>query len=111
MGAGQRATHTARHLFTIGEGELAIGRGVRTAFALLIPVIAGDLLGQPLFSWAALGGWLGSLADKGGSYRSRATTMSAFGILGFACAYAGTDAANIVPLAVVSMLVVGLLAG
>jgi uncharacterized membrane protein YccC len=111
VSAGQRATQTARQLFAIGEGKLAIGRGVRTAFALLIPVIAGDLLNEPLFSWAALGGWLGSLVDKGGSYRTRATTISAFAILGFACAYAGTEAAHIVPLAVVSMLVVGLLAG
>jgi uncharacterized membrane protein YccC len=109
--AGRRATQTARHLFVIGEGKLAIGRGVRTAFALLIPVIAGDILSQPLFSWAALGGWLGSLVDKGGSYRTRAISMSAFAILGFACAYAGTEAAPIVPLAVLSMLVVGLLAG
>jgi uncharacterized membrane protein YccC len=111
VNAGQRATHTARHLFAIGEGKLAIGRGVRTAFALLIPVIAGDILGQPLFAWAALGGWLGSLADKGGSYRTRATTMGAFAILGCACAYAGTEAARNVPLAVSSMLVVGVLAG
>ena len=111
MNAGQRATRTARQLFAIGEGKLAIGRGVRTAFALLIPVIAGDLLNQPLFSWAALGGWLGSLVDKGGSYRTRASSMSAFAILGFACAYAGTEAAHIVPLAVVSMLAVGVLAG
>ena len=111
MNAGRRATQTARQLFAIGEGQLAIGRGVRTAFALLIPVIAGDILSQPLFSWAALGGWLGSLVDKGGSYRTRATSMSAFAIFGFACAYAGTEAAHVVPLAVVSMLVVGLLAG
>jgi len=111
VNAARRGTHTAQHLFAIGEGKLAIGRGVRTAFALLIPVIAGDLLAQPLFSWAALGGWLGSLADKGGSYRTRATTMGAFAILGFVCAYAGTEAAHIVPLAVMSMLVVGQLAG
>jgi uncharacterized membrane protein YccC len=111
VNAGTRAAHTARQLFSIGEGKLAIGRGVRTAFALLIPVIAGDLLGQPFFSWAALGGWLGSLTDKGGSYRTRATSMSAFAILGFACAYAGTEAAHIVPLAVISMLVVAVLAG
>jgi len=111
VSAGQRATQSARHLFAIGAGKLAIGRGVRTAFALLIPVVAGDILGQPLFSWAALGGWLGSLVDKGGSYRTRAATMSAFAILGFACAYAGTEAAHIVPLAVISMLAVGLIAG
>jgi uncharacterized membrane protein YccC len=111
VSAGHRLAQSTRQLFAIGEGKLAIGRGVRTAFALLIPVIAGDILNQPLFSWAALGGWLGSLADKGGSYRTRATTMSAFAILGLACAYAGTEAAHIVPLAVASMLIVGLLAG
>lgn len=111
MSPGRRASETARHLFAVGDGKLAIGRGVRTAFALLIPVIAGDILGQPLLSWAALGGWLGSLADKGGSYRTRAATMSAFAIFGFACAYAGTEAAHTVPLAVISMLVVGIIAG
>jgi uncharacterized membrane protein YccC len=111
VSAGRRATQTARHLFVIGAGKLAIGRGVRTAFALLIPVIAGDILGQPLFSWAALGGWLGSLVDKGGSYRTRAITMSAFAVLGFACAYAGTEAAHVDALAVITMLIVGLLAG
>ncbi|MDB4911693.1 MAG: hypothetical protein JWO39_2516 [Gemmatimonadetes bacterium] len=111
MSAWRRATETTRHLFAIGDGKLAIGRGVRTAFALLIPVIAGDILSQPFFAWTALGGWLGSLADKGGSYRTRATTMGAFAILGFACAYAGTEVAQSVPLAVISMLVVGLMAG
>jgi uncharacterized membrane protein YccC len=111
VSAGRRVTQSARQLFAIGEGKLAIGRGVRTAFALLIPVIAGDILDQPLFAWAALGGWLGSLVDKGGSYRTRATTMSVFAILGSACAYAGTEAAHRVPLAVISMLAVGILAG
>jgi len=62
----RRASAAAHHLFAIGEGRLQIARGVRTAFALIIPVMAGHLIGQPLFSWAALGGWLGSLADKGG---------------------------------------------
>jgi uncharacterized membrane protein YccC len=107
----RRAAESARHLFAMGEGKLAIGRGVRTAFALLIPVIAGDLLNQPLFSWAALGGWLGSLADKGGSYRTRATTMAAFAILGSACAFVGTETSRSVPLAVISMLIIGVVAG
>jgi uncharacterized membrane protein YccC len=111
VSAGRRVAQTARQLFAIGDGKLAIGRGVRTAFALLVPVIAGDILNQPLFAWAALGGWLGSLVEKGGSYRTRATTMSAFAILGFACTYAGTVAAHRVPLAVISMLAVGIIAG
>ena len=111
MNIVRRVSGVARHLFAMGEGKLQIGRGVRTAFALIVPVIAGDLLAQPLFSWAALGGWLGSLADKGGSYRRRATTMGAFAILGAACALAGTEAASSVPFAVLSMLVIGIVGG
>ena len=111
MSIAQRASGTARQLFVLGEGQLQIGRGVRTAFALIVPVIVGDLLAQPLLSWAALGGWLGSLADKGGSYRTRAATMGAFAILGSACVFAGTDAAGSAPLAVASMLVAGILGG
>jgi uncharacterized membrane protein YccC len=111
VSTARRTSGIARHLFAIGEGRLQIGRGVRTAFALIVPVVVGDLLAQPLLSWAALGGWLGSLADKGGSYRTRAATMSVFAILGSACVFAGTDTAGSAPLAVVSMLVVGILGG
>ncbi|MBK5188982.1 MAG: hypothetical protein JJD97_12120, partial [Gemmatimonadaceae bacterium] len=111
MSIAQRASGVTRHLFALGEGKLAIGRGVRTAFAFLVPVIAGDLLNQPLFAWAALGGWLGSLVDKGGSYRTRATTMAALALLGTAGTFVGTELARSAPLAVVSMLIVGILAG
>ena len=111
MNMRRRANDMARRLFGMGAGKLAIGRGVRTAFALLIPVLAGDLLNQPLLSWAALGGWLGSLADKGGSYRMRAATMGALAILGSACVYIGTETAHSVALAVLAMFIVGVLAG
>jgi uncharacterized membrane protein YccC len=111
MTIARRANDRVRRLFVMGAGKLAIGRGVRTAFALLIPVIVGDLLNQPLFSWAALGGWLGSLADKGGSYRTRAATMGALAILGAVCAYVGTETAHSVLLALFVMFSVGVLAG
>jgi len=107
----RRANDTARRLFAIGAGQLAVGRGVRTAFALIVPVIAGDLLNQPLFSWAALGGGLGSLADKGGSYRTRAAGMGAFAILGAACVFLGTETAHSAPLAVLLMFIVGVVGG
>ena len=111
MSIARRSSEVARHLFAMGEGKLAWGRGVRTAFALIVPVLAGDLLHLPYFSWAALGGWLGSLADKGGSYRARATTMAALGILGAACAFGGTGFAGSAPLAIITMLVVGIIGG
>lgn len=111
MTIARRANDRVRRLFVMGAGKLAIGRGVRTAFALLIPVIVGDVLSDPLFSWAALGGWLGSLADKGGSYRTRAATMGALAILGAACAFVGTETAHSVLLAVIAMFTIGVLAG
>lgn len=100
-----------RRLFALNKGRPVFGRGIRTAFALLVPVVAGDLLGQPLFAWAALGGWLGSLADKGGSYRTRATTMATLLALGAVCAYAGSVEAHTALAAVLSMLIVGILGG
>ncbi|MDQ2768319.1 MAG: YccS/YhfK family membrane protein, partial [Gemmatimonadota bacterium] len=111
MSVARRASNLARRLFAMGAGKLAIGRGVRTAFALLLPVIAGDVLNQPILSWAALGGWLGSLADKGGSYRTRAATMGALAVLGTLCVFGGTETAHAVPLAVLSMFIVGVLGG
>ena len=111
MTIARRANDGVRRLFVMGTGKLAISRGVRTAFALLIPVIVGDVLDQPLFSWAALGGWLGSLADKGGSYRTRAATMGALAVLGAACAFVGTETAHSVVLALLAMFSIGVLAG
>lgn len=111
MTLARRVIDPVRRLFALNEGRPVFGRGIRTAFALLVPIVAGDLLGQPLFAWAGLGGWLGSLADKGGSYRTRATTMAALLVLGAACSYAGSAVEYSAAAAVLSMLAVGVLGG
>ena len=111
MTLARRVIDPVRRLFALNEGRPVFGRGIRTAFALLVPIIAGDLLGQPLFAWAGLGGWLGSLADKGGSYRTRATTMASLLVFGAACAYAGSVVEFAAAAAVLSMLAVGVLGG
>lgn len=111
MTLARRVIDPVRRLFALNEGRPVFGRGIRTAFALLVPIIAGDLLVHPLFAWAGLGGWLGSLADKGGSYRTRATTMAALLVLGAACAYAGSTVEYAAVPAVLSMLAAGVLGG
>ncbi|GLC27851.1 FUSC family protein [Roseisolibacter agri] len=57
---------------------VALLAGLRAATATVVPIVLAALLRQPLLIWAALGGWLTSLADAGGAYRTRARSMAAF---------------------------------
>lgn len=65
-------------------GPLApdVARGVRAAVATLVPFYFARQLGSRELVWLALGGWLGTLADQGGSRLSRARTLATFGVLG-----------------------------
>jgi uncharacterized membrane protein YccC len=63
--------------------------GLRTATALMVPLLAGYLLHRSEMVWAALGGWLTMLADPGGTYRARAAAMGTFALAGAAVAFAG----------------------
>ncbi|MDF1505997.1 hypothetical protein PYV61_23795, partial [Roseisolibacter sp. H3M3-2] len=68
---------------------VAVRAGLRAATATVAPIVAAALLGEPELLWAALGGWLGSLADAGGAFRTRARTMAAFAVGGaITCAVA-----------------------
>ncbi|HXN81920.1 MAG TPA: FUSC family protein, partial [Myxococcales bacterium] len=51
---------------------------MRAATATILPVLAGELSGRPVFLWMALGGWLASIADPGGPYRTRAIHLLGF---------------------------------
>ena len=50
-------------------------RGVRAAVALTAPMVLGDLASIPNMSWAALGGFEAIVADNGGPYRSRLSSL------------------------------------
>src|SRR6185295_3617602 len=63
--------------------------GLRTASALMVPLLFGFILHRPEMLWPALGGWLAMLADPGGSYRARAGAMLALGAAGAAATVAG----------------------
>jgi len=50
-------------------------RGLRAAVALCAPLVLGDLAGIPNLGWAALGGFEAIIADQGGPYRSRMSSL------------------------------------
>ncbi|UJR81703.1 FUSC family protein [Sandaracinus amylolyticus] len=57
-------------------------KGLRAAIATLGPFLLVDVLHDEALAWTALGGWLGTLADPGGTRAARAQLVVAFGALG-----------------------------
>ncbi len=54
----------------------AAAAGVRAAVATVLPLALGALFDVPMLSWASLSGFLTSIVDKGGAYRTRAGGMA-----------------------------------
>src|SRR5262249_4232939 len=61
-----------------------IAKGGRAAVVMVVPFSLAGTLHRPELSWTALGGWLGTLADPGGSRTTRAKTLLAFALAGAA---------------------------
>jgi uncharacterized membrane protein YccC len=93
-------------LLEAGAAGPAIGAGMRAATATILPLIFGEITGKPAFLTMALGGYLASLADPGGSYRSRANHLIAFLVGGSAVCLVGGLAAGH-PLLVLPLLFAG----
>lgn len=87
----------ARHLratVSIASARPDTLTGLRAAAATVLPLLFGELHGDPSYVWMALGGWLTTLADSGGAYRDRALTLGAFGVAGAAVTIVGAYAAS-----------------
>lgn len=59
-----------------------IANGVRAAIATMLPFYLASSLGRPELAWTALGGWLGTLVDPGGSRTARMKALVLFVLLG-----------------------------
>lgn len=70
-----------------------LARGVRAAVATLVPFLLARSLGRHELAWMALGGWIGTLADPGGTRTVRARTLTTFAVLGSAIVVVGELAA------------------
>ncbi len=53
-------------------------KGTRAAIATVVPFFLSRHFERPELAWIALGGWFASLADPGGTVRSRADAMAVF---------------------------------
>jgi uncharacterized membrane protein YccC len=65
-------------------------RGLRAAVALCAPLVLGDLAGFPNLGWASLGGFEAILADTGGPYRSRMSSLATLSLGGAAGLFLGS---------------------
>lgn len=71
-----RALHHVRVAASLGTTRPAYGAGLRAAVATMVPVIAGSALPVGAGTWMSLAGFNGALNDRGGSYRTRASTLA-----------------------------------
>ncbi|NUT62848.1 FUSC family protein [Herbaspirillum sp. C9C3] len=58
-----------------------LSEGLRAACGAAAMLLLGEWLGNPLFSWAAIGAFLTSLADSAGSNRARLASMGGFALV------------------------------
>jgi uncharacterized membrane protein YccC len=65
-------------------------RGLRAAVALCAPLVLGDLAGIPNMGWAALGGFEAIIADTGGPYRTRMSSLATLSLGGAAGLFLGS---------------------
>jgi uncharacterized membrane protein YccC len=79
-----RVPHHVRAAASLGATKPAYAAGLRAALATMVPVIAGASLPGEAATWMSLAGFNGALNDRGGSYRTRATTMGALTAAGAA---------------------------
>src|SRR6266581_247445 len=85
------AVQLSRHLGTrIGSlaGQMDWLRGLRAAVALCTPLMVGFVTGHNL-GWAALGGFEAILADTGGPYRTRLSSLATLSFGGAAGLFLG----------------------
>ena len=91
MASFRRALHTLRTAAFVSTTRPAYAAGVRASIATVIPLAAGELLDRTgAGTWMSLGGFNGALSDRGGSYSSRAWTMTALLAAGALAAALGT---------------------
>lgn len=106
------ARHNLRSTIALTARKPSYAAGLRAAIATILPLVLAAALGSTAGTWLSLGGFSASLADRGGSYWTRATTMTA---LSFSCAVAvilgtvgGNHLALVVPLTFIVALVASL---
>ncbi len=77
-------------LFQLEPGKPAIAKGLRAAIATVLPIALVEYTGWSSLVWTALGGFETSIADVGGLYRTKATSMALVAFGGAISMFVGT---------------------
>lgn len=77
-------------LVQLEPGKPAIARGLRAAIVTVLPIAIVEYTGWPSLVWTALGGFQTSIADVGGLYRTKATSMGLVAFGGAISMFVGT---------------------
>ncbi|MEP7001345.1 MAG: FUSC family protein [bacterium] len=103
----RRATHTIRSATSIAAARPAYAAGIRASIATVVPLALAHLLDRAgAGTWMSLGGFNGALSDRGGSYGTRAWTMSGLMAGGAAAAALGAVVGgHIVPALIATFVV------
>lgn len=72
----ETVTHHVRVATQIAPGRPALWIGLRMAAAMTLPLMMSPWLARPTAIAASLAGYMITLVDKGGAYRTRATMMT-----------------------------------
>jgi uncharacterized membrane protein YccC len=96
----RRALTDVRAATALAPARPAYTAGLRAAIATVVPLGLAQLLAVPGGSWISLAGFTGTLANKGGPYRTRAGSMGALTLAGTLSVALGTSSAGRMPLAV-----------
>ena len=83
-----------------------LATGLRAALVTVIPLVFSVQLARPELAWMAFGGWLGTLADPGGSRGRRARVLVAFVVLGGLLVWGGQRIAAVPAAAILTFAAV-----
>lgn len=85
-----RALSDVRAATALAPARPAYAAGLRAAIATVAPLLAGQVIAPGGGTWMSLAGFSGTLADKGGPYRTRAATHGALILAGALVVMLGT---------------------
>lgn len=94
-------------LFALSPGRPELGRGLRMAASMFLPIGIGELVGEPTIGlFVGIGAFLAASCDPAGPHPARAFSMTLVAIGASIAAAAGSLAGNVAWLAVALILLV-----
>jgi uncharacterized membrane protein YccC len=95
------AARNVRAATAVTKARPAYAAGLRAALATVVPLIVALAFRLSGGTWMSLAGFSGALADKGGSYRTRAATIASLAGFGTLAVFIGAVASHQLAVAVI----------